>query len=110
MSDHAAADTVPDGDESRRPFLIAATAGPGAVGAGLTAVPVLASGTPSESARAAGLPTDVALTTSFGPARLEKFVVHMDEVAEDLVTPIDSFKVASPATPAPSPAPMPVAA
>ena len=36
--------------------------------------------------------TDVALTTSFGPARLEKFLVHMDEVADDLVTPIDSFK------------------
>jgi transglutaminase-like putative cysteine protease len=32
--------------------------------------------------------TDVALTTSFGPARLERFVVHMDEVAADLVTPI----------------------
>jgi transglutaminase-like putative cysteine protease len=32
--------------------------------------------------------TDVALTTSFGPARLERFVVHMDEVAQDLVTPL----------------------
>ena len=32
--------------------------------------------------------TDVALTTSFGPARLERFIVHMDEVADDLVTPL----------------------
>jgi transglutaminase-like putative cysteine protease len=30
--------------------------------------------------------TDVALTTSFGPARLERFIVKMDEVADDLVT------------------------
>jgi transglutaminase-like putative cysteine protease len=45
--------------------------------------------------------TDVALTTSFGPARLEKFLVHMDEVADDLVTPIDSFKVLAPTPPLP---------
>jgi transglutaminase-like putative cysteine protease len=32
--------------------------------------------------------TDVALTTSFGPARLERFIVRMDEVAEDLMTPL----------------------
>ena len=31
--------------------------------------------------------TDVALTTSFGAARLEKFVVRMDEVGENVVTP-----------------------
>ncbi len=62
MSDHAADDTVPEVDESRRKFLIAATAGTGAVGAVLTAVPFLASWSPSESARAAGLPTEVDLT------------------------------------------------
>ena len=59
MSDHAADDAVPEVDESRRKFLIAATAGTGAVGAVLTAVPFLASWNPSESARAAGLPTEV---------------------------------------------------
>src|SRR5690349_22057044 len=62
MSDHAADDTGPEVDESRRKFLIAATAGTGAVGAVLTAVPFLASWKPSESARAAGLPTEVDLT------------------------------------------------
>jgi ubiquinol-cytochrome c reductase iron-sulfur subunit len=62
MSDHAADDTVPEVDESRRKFLIAATAGTGAVGAVLTAVPFLASWKPSESARAAGLPTVVDLS------------------------------------------------
>jgi ubiquinol-cytochrome c reductase iron-sulfur subunit len=62
MSDHAAGDTVPEVDESRRKFLIAATAGTGAVGAVLTAVPFLASWKPSESARAAGLPTVVDLS------------------------------------------------
>ena len=56
MSDHAADDAVPEVDESRRKFLIAATAGTGAVGAVLTAVPFVASWNPSESARAAGLP------------------------------------------------------
>jgi ubiquinol-cytochrome c reductase iron-sulfur subunit len=61
MSEHAADDTVPEVDESRRKFLIAATAGTGAVGAVLTAVPFLASWAPSESARAAGLPTEVDL-------------------------------------------------
>jgi hypothetical protein len=30
----------------------------------------------------------VALTTSFGPARLERFIVKMEEVADDLVTPL----------------------
>ncbi|HEV7608014.1 MAG TPA: ubiquinol-cytochrome c reductase iron-sulfur subunit [Steroidobacteraceae bacterium] len=62
MSDHAADDTVPEVDESRRKFLIAATAGTGAVGAVLTAVPFLASWKPSESARAAGLPTEIDLS------------------------------------------------
>ena len=62
MSDHAADDTVPEVDESRRKFLIAATVGTGAVGAVLTAVPFVASWKPSESARAAGLPTEVDLT------------------------------------------------
>ena len=59
MSDHAADAAVPEVDESRRKFLIAATAGTGAVGAVLTAVPFVASWNPSESARAAGLPTEV---------------------------------------------------
>jgi len=62
MSDHAADDTVPEVDESRRKFLIAATAGTGAVGAVLTAVPFVASWKPSESARAAGLPTEIDLS------------------------------------------------
>jgi ubiquinol-cytochrome c reductase iron-sulfur subunit len=62
MSDHAAGDTVPEVDESRRKFLIAATVGTGAVGAVLTAVPFVASWKPSESARAAGLPTEVDLS------------------------------------------------
>jgi len=62
MSDHAADETVPEVDESRRKFLIAATAGTGAVGAVLTAVPFVASWMPSESARAAGLPTEIDLS------------------------------------------------
>lgn len=62
MSDHAADDAVPEVDASRRKFLIAATAGTGAVGAVLTAVPFLASWKPSESARAAGLPTEIDLS------------------------------------------------
>jgi ubiquinol-cytochrome c reductase iron-sulfur subunit len=62
MSDHTAGDAVPEVDESRRKFLIAATAGTGAVGAILTAVPFVASWKPSESARAAGLPTEVDLS------------------------------------------------
>jgi ubiquinol-cytochrome c reductase iron-sulfur subunit len=62
MSDHAAGDAVPEVDESRRKFLVAATAGTGAVGAILTAVPFVASWKPSESARAAGLPTEIDLT------------------------------------------------
>ena len=62
MNDHTADDAVPEVDESRRKFLIAATAGTGAVGAVLTAVPFVASWNPSESARAAGLPTEVDLS------------------------------------------------
>jgi len=62
MNDHTAEDAVPEVDESRRKFLIAATAGTGAVGAVLTAVPFVASWNPSESARAAGLPTEVDLS------------------------------------------------
>jgi ubiquinol-cytochrome c reductase iron-sulfur subunit len=68
MSDHVAnvslplANEGPEVDESRRKFLIAATVGTGAVGAVLTAVPFLASWNPSESARAAGLPTEFDLT------------------------------------------------
>jgi len=62
MSDHAADAAVPEVDESRRKFLIAATAGTGAVGAVLTAVPFVASWKPSESARAAGLPTEIDLS------------------------------------------------
>jgi len=62
MTDHAADVAVPEVDESRRKFLIAATAGTGAVGAVLTAVPFVASWNPSESARAAGLPTEVDLS------------------------------------------------
>lgn len=62
MSDHAADTAVPEVDESRRKFLIAATAGTGAVGAVLTAVPFVASWKPSESARAAGLPTEFDLS------------------------------------------------
>src|SRR4051794_18155914 len=68
MSDHVAnvslplADEKEGVDESRRKFLIAATAGTGAVGAVLTAVPFVASWKPSESARAAGLPTEVDLS------------------------------------------------
>ena len=62
MKDHAADTAVPEVDESRRKFLIAATAGTGAVGAVLTAVPFVASWKPSESARAAGLPTEVDLS------------------------------------------------
>ena len=46
MSDHAADDTVPEVDESRRKFLIAATAGTGAIGAVLTAVPFSLPGVP----------------------------------------------------------------
>ena len=73
MSDHAADDTVPEVDESRRKFLIAATAGTGAVGAVLTAVPFVASWKPSERARAAGLPTEVDLS-KIEPGQMATFI------------------------------------
>jgi ubiquinol-cytochrome c reductase iron-sulfur subunit len=79
MSDHAAGDTVPEVDESRRKFLIAATAGTGAVGAVLTAVPFVASWKPSESARAAGLPTEVDLTR-IEPGQMATFFWRKQQV------------------------------
>lgn len=72
MSDHAAGDAVPEVDESRRKFLVAATVGTGAVGAILTAVPFVASWKPSESARAAGLPTEVDLS-KIEPGQMSTF-------------------------------------
>jgi ubiquinol-cytochrome c reductase iron-sulfur subunit len=67
MSDHAArpgtgSESDVEIDESRRKFLVAATAGTGAVGAAFLLTPLLASWKPSESARAAGLPAEVDLT------------------------------------------------
>jgi ubiquinol-cytochrome c reductase iron-sulfur subunit len=79
MSDHAADDTVPEVDESRRKFLIAATAGTGAVGAVLTAVPFLASWKPSESARAAGLPTEIDLS-KIEPGQMAVFVWRKQQI------------------------------
>ncbi|HUK03174.1 MAG TPA: ubiquinol-cytochrome c reductase iron-sulfur subunit, partial [Steroidobacteraceae bacterium] len=49
-------------DDSRRRFLLVATAATGAVGAVFTAVPFVASWTPSERTRAAGLPTEFDLS------------------------------------------------
>src|SRR3954471_15157498 len=79
MSDNAADDTVPEVDESRRKFLVAATAGTGAVGAVLTAVPFLSSWSPSESARAAGLPTEVDLTR-IEPGQMATFVWRKQQI------------------------------
>ena len=79
MSDHAADDTVPEVDESRRKFLIAATAGTGAVGAVLTAVPFVASWNPSESARAAGLPTEVDLS-KIEPGQMATFLWRKQQI------------------------------
>jgi ubiquinol-cytochrome c reductase iron-sulfur subunit len=61
MADHAvvADDEV---DLSRRKFLTGATIATGAVGAAFTAVPFIESWSPSESARAQGLPVEVDLT------------------------------------------------
>ena len=58
MADHAvvADDEV---DLSRRKFLTSATIATGAVGAAFTAVPFIESWSPSESARAQGLPTEL---------------------------------------------------
>ena len=39
--------------------------------------------------------TDVALTTSFGPARLERFVVHMDEVRDAMLLPTPATAASS---------------
>ncbi len=79
MSDHAADDTVPEVDESRRKFLIAATVGTGAVGAVLTAVPFVASWNPSESARAAGLPTEVDLS-KIEPGQMATFFWRKQQI------------------------------
>src|SRR6187455_1558834 len=79
MSDHAADDTVPEVDESRRKFLIAATVGTSAVGAILTAVPFVASWKPSESARAAGLPTEVDLS-KIEPGQMAVFVWRKQQI------------------------------
>jgi ubiquinol-cytochrome c reductase iron-sulfur subunit len=85
MSDHVAnvslpgADEGPEVDDSRRKFLIAATAGTGAVGAVLTAVPFLASWKPSESARAAGLPTEVDLT-KIEPGQMATFFWRKQQI------------------------------
>ncbi len=61
MADHAvvADDEV---DLSRRKFLTGATIATGAVGVAFTAVPFIESWSPSESARAQGLPVEVDLT------------------------------------------------
>jgi ubiquinol-cytochrome c reductase iron-sulfur subunit len=79
MSDHAAGDAVPEVDESRRKFLVAATAGTGAVGAILTAVPFVASWKPSESARAAGLPTEVDLS-KIEPGQMSTFLWRKQQI------------------------------
>src|SRR5262245_49522511 len=79
MSDHAADVAVPEVDESRRKFLIAATAGTGAVGAVLTAVPFVASWKPSESARAAGLPTEVDLS-KLEPGQMGTFIWRKKQI------------------------------
>ena len=79
MSDHAADAAVPEVDESRRKFLIAATAGTGAVGAVLTAVPFVASWNPSESARAAGLPTEVDLS-KMEPGQMATFFWRKQQI------------------------------
>ena len=79
MNDHAADAAVPEVDESRRKFLIAATAGTGAVGAVLTAVPFVASWTPSESARAAGLPTEVDLS-KIEPGQMATFFWRKQQI------------------------------
>ena len=53
--------------------------------------------------------TDVALSTSFGPARLERFRVWTDECGAEVINQPDCI-VAPPAAVAATPAPMPVAA
>jgi ubiquinol-cytochrome c reductase iron-sulfur subunit len=61
MSDHPD-QTAAEVDQDRRGFLIMATVGTGAVGAAFTAVPFIASWSPSERARAAGAPVTVDLS------------------------------------------------
>lgn len=61
MSDHSAP-PVAEVDQDRRGFLTFATVATGAVGAAFTAVPFIASWSPSERARAAGAPVEVDLT------------------------------------------------
>jgi len=60
MSDHPA--PAAEVDQDRRGFLTFATVATGAVGAAFTAVPFIASWSPSERARAAGAPVEVDLT------------------------------------------------
>jgi ubiquinol-cytochrome c reductase iron-sulfur subunit len=57
MSDHSA--PAAEVDKDRRGFLTFATVATGAVGAAFTAVPFIASWSPSERARAAGAPVEV---------------------------------------------------
>jgi ubiquinol-cytochrome c reductase iron-sulfur subunit len=57
MSDHSA--PAAEVDQDRRGFLTFATVATGAVGAAFTAVPFIASWSPSERARAAGAPVEV---------------------------------------------------
>lgn len=61
MSEQNAA-SAEGADPDRRKFLTIATAAVGAVGAGFTLVPFIASWKPSERARALGAPTEVDLT------------------------------------------------
>ena len=61
MSDHSD-QTAAEVDQDRRGFLIMATVGTGAVGAAFTAVPFIASWSPSERARAAGAPVEFDLS------------------------------------------------
>jgi ubiquinol-cytochrome c reductase iron-sulfur subunit len=60
MSDHSA--PAAEVDQDRRGFLTFATVATGAVGAAFTAVPFIASWSPSERARAAGAPVQVDLS------------------------------------------------
>src|SRR5579864_3934885 len=61
MADHAVV-ADEEVDLSRRKFLTAATIATGAIGAAFTAVPFIESWSPSESARAQGLPVEVDLS------------------------------------------------
>lgn len=61
MSDHSAP-AAAEVDQDRRGFLTFATVATGAVGVAFTAVPFIASWSPSERARAAGAPVEVDLS------------------------------------------------